>query len=188
MTDARRGLPNTLIEQATLSGTFVASLVVTDKLSEDRIMTHVNERRINSRREAIGFLSLYQLGINGKRENGRRESDANAAVDKLNLDVVLVAIGIVIMSAMDATFTLRLLELGAIELNAVMAVLIENDARSFVAYKLGLTALSVLLLVIHNNARLRFGMTAAHLAKAFCAGYVLLITYELYLFKVIGAQ
>ncbi len=143
-------------------------------------------RSSNDRRRPTPFFSKYALGIAGRRANVRRTDDTSAYVDHYEWPVVLIAVGIVIMSAMDAAFTLRLLTLGAIEMNAVMAVLIETNVHKFVAFKLGLTITGVLLLVIHNNVQLSVGFTVYRIKQAVFIGYIALISYELWLFKLMA--
>lgn len=148
-------------------------------------MEVTSNRRQTDRRNSPMFFNKYQLGFSGRRIAGRRTSEGAAYVDQYNMSVAFVAIGIVCLSALDAAFTLKLLSLGAIEINAVMALLIEHDAYSFVTYKLGLTICSVLLLVIHNEVKLRIGVTVYHVAQGLFALYVALIAYELMLFRMI---
>ncbi len=144
-------------------------------------------RRSTDRRKPPPFFSKYSLGISGRRSTVRRAEDTSVYVDHYEWPVFLVAVGIVIMSAMDAAFTLRLLTLGAIELNAIMNVLIETNVYKFIAFKLGLTTMGVLLLVIHKNVSLSFGFKVYRITQAVFAGYVLLIAYELFLFKLLTA-
>lgn len=138
------------------------------------------------RRKPPSFFSLSAFRTSGRRMSVRRAGD-QAYVDRYEWPVVLIAVGIVIMSAMDAAFTLRLLSMGAIELNAVMAVLIESDVQKFVAFKLGLTITGVLMLVIHKNVQLSLGFTVYRLKQAVFVGYVALILYELSLFRLIAS-
>lgn len=138
------------------------------------------------RRSPPPFFSLRAFGTSGRRVNVRRVGD-RAYVDHYEWPVVMIAIGIVIMSAMDAAFTLRLLSKGAIELNAVMAILIESDVQKFVAFKLGLTITGVLLLVIHKNVQLSLGFTVYRIKQAVFLGYVALISYELWLFHLVAS-
>ena len=144
-------------------------------------------RSASDRRQPPPFFSKYALGIAGRRTTVRRSNDTSAYVDRYEWPVFLVAVGIVIMSAMDAAFTLRLLSMGAIELNSVMAVLIDQNVHKFVIFKLGLTITGVLLLVIHKNVTLSLGFTVYRVAQAVFVGYIALIAYELSLFKIIGA-
>ncbi|MFK8032450.1 MAG: DUF5658 family protein [Gammaproteobacteria bacterium] len=148
-------------------------------------MQTLTPRRLKDRRQPPPFFSKYSLGISGRRSTVRREGDTGVYVDQYDWPVFLVAVGIVIMSAMDATFTLRLLTLGAIEINTVMNVLIESNVYKFVAFKLGLTTLGVLLLVIHKNVHLSLGFSVYRLAQAIFLGYVVLIGYELWMFHML---
>ncbi len=143
-------------------------------------------RRSIDRRQPPPFFSKYALGLSGRRTNTRRIDDTSAYVDRYEWPVVLIAVGIVMMSAMDAAFTLKLLTMGAYEANAIMAALIETDVHKFVAFKLGLTITGVLLLVIHKNVHLSLGFTVYRLKQAVFVAYVALIGYELWLFQLLA--
>lgn len=148
-------------------------------------MHAVNERARLDRRQHQPFFSLYSLGLIGQRRQARRAEDELVYTDHYEWPVVMLAVGIVCLSAMDAAFTLRLINGGAVELNAVMAVLIETNVTRFVAFKLGLTALSVLLLILHKNVKLRFGFKVYRVAQATFVMYLLLMAWEFYLFTLI---
>ncbi len=143
-------------------------------------------RSSKDRRQPPPFFSKYALGISGRRTSARRVGDTSAYVDHYEWPVVLIAVGIVVMSAMDAAFTLKLLTMGAYEANAIMAALIETDVHRFVAFKLGLTITGVLLLVIHKNVHLSLGFTVYRLKQAVFVAYVALISYELWLFQLLA--
>ncbi|MEO1573448.1 MAG: DUF5658 family protein [Pseudomonadota bacterium] len=148
-------------------------------------MQNTMDRRVEDRRQGTPFFNLYQLGIGGRRRAARRDGDGVTAYpDHYNASVILCALAVVVMSAMDAAFTLRLLSAGAVELNTVMAILIEDDIRKFVVFKLALTSLAVLLLVIHHDARIGSWLRVRHVHYATIAGYAVLITYELTLLRV----
>lgn len=148
-------------------------------------MQNSMDRRVEDRRQGTPFFNLYQLGIGGRRRATRRDGDGSTAYpDHYNASVIVCALAVVIMSALDAAFTLRLLSAGAVELNTVMAILIEDDIRKFVVFKLALTSLAVLLLVIHHDARIGSWLRVRHVHYATIAGYALLISYELTLLRV----
>lgn len=148
-------------------------------------MQNAVDRRRVDRRRSTPFFNLYQLGIHGRRHGPRRDDDTQGAYpDHYHPSVILCALAVVIMSALDAAFTLRLLSAGAVELNSVMAILIEDDIRKFVVFKLALTSLAVLLLVIHHNARIGSWLRVRHVHYATIAGYAVLIAYELTLLRV----
>jgi hypothetical protein len=143
--------------------------------------------RYCERRSAIPFFSLYQLGLKiGKRVNHRRTAKGKPAyVDIYSGHLVLCIISIMLLSTLDAIFTLNILANGGEELNIFMAVLIEDNITKFIAFKLALTALALLLLTIHHNAVIAWGFRVSHLAYLVLAGYSALIAYELTLLSII---
>ncbi len=145
------------------------------------------DNRYSDRRRVMPFCCMYQLGIKiGQRMNDRRDSknrSSPAYVDRYSWQVVLCVIGIMILSAMDAFFTLNILAKGGEELNIFMAVLIEDNITKFVGIKLALTACALLLLSIHHNVKLTACVRVRHLQYMILTGYATLIGYELYLLE-----
>ena len=86
---------------------------------------------------------------------------------------------IITCSCLDAVITLELLSRGAIELNTLMARLIETDVQQFINVKIALTGLSLVFLVVHKNFRLWGSFTVTHLIYGICIGYSVLVAYEL---------
>lgn len=72
---------------------------------------------------------------------------------------------------------------GGEELNWFMAILIEDSVEKFVSFKLALTSLALLLLVIHHNVQLTGRMRVRHLKYMALIGYSALIGYELHLLE-----
>ena len=145
------------------------------------------DNRCSDRRAVLPFFCQYQLGIKlGQRVTDRRDSKKRgsaAYVDRHTWSVVLSVIGIMILSAMDAFFTLNILAKGGEELNIFMAILIEDNISKFVGIKLALTALALLLLTIHHNVKLIARVRVRHLQYMILAGYATLIGYELHLLE-----
>ena len=143
--------------------------------------------RDSDRRAAIPFFCKYQVGIkSGQRMSDRRESKKRscaAYVDRYSWRVVLCVIGIMILSAMDAFFTLNILAKGGEELNIFMAILIEDNITKFISVKLALTGLALLLLTIHHNVKLIARFRVRHLHYMILMGYTSLIGYELHLLE-----
>ena len=83
-----------------------------------------------------------------------------------------------LMSSLDAFFTLQLLERGAYEANPVMAAVMERGTTSFAASKMALTGFGILALVFLARSmffnRLRTGV----ILTAFFSFYAVLICYE----------
>lgn len=149
--------------------------------------TAIMDSRCSDRRAIIPFFCKYQLGIKiGRRMKDRRDSSKRskaAYVDRYSWQVVLCVIGIMILSAMDAFFTLNILAKGGEELNIFMAVLIEDNITKFVSIKLALTAFALLLLTIHQNVKLIASLRVRHLQYMVLVGYASLIGYELHLLE-----
>ena len=93
----------------------------------------------------------------------------------------MVAIAIVLMSCLDAFFTLNLLAMGAEEINYFMKVLIETDTSTFLNIKLLTTCAGVIFLVAWSRFRLGGFLKVRRILEALCAIYACLIIWELYL-------
>ena len=147
----------------------------------------ITDNRGYDRRTGMPFFCQYQLGIkSGQRVADRRNDNKRsgpAYVDRYSWRVVFCVIGIMILSAMDAFFTLNILAKGGEELNIFMAVLIEDNISKFVGIKLALTALALLLLTIHHNVKLIACFRVRHLQYMVLTGYATLIGYELHLLE-----
>ena len=101
--------------------------------------------------------------------------------------LMLCTIAILFLSIGDAIFTLNILANGGEELNWLMAILIEDSVEKFVVFKLALTSMALILLVIHHNVQLTGGMRVRHLKYMVLIGYSVLIGYELYLLELAAA-
>ena len=82
----------------------------------------------------------------------------------------------------DALFTLNLLASGAQEINVVMNALITHDVRTFLAVKIGSTGLSAVLLAVVARRQFLGIFPVVRLLQLFCAGYVFLLVYEVWMF------
>ena len=148
-------------------------------------LTATVDHRIQDRRQDVSFFCAYHLGIkSGKRENERRLGKGGSAyVDRYSSHLMFCVIGILMLSICDAVFTLKILANGGEEINWFMAVLIEDSVSKFIAIKLALTSLALVLLVIHHNVQLTYQIRVRHLKYMILTGYGLLIGYELHLLQ-----
>lgn len=144
-------------------------------------LTPENQRRNHlDRRSSNSFLNWRHLSFQGRRKHIRRAEDRSGLyVDRYESELFFVVVGVVLLSSCDAFLTLILLQRGAIELNALMAVLITNDIQMFVNLKLALTSLSLILLVIYKNFKVfgRFRVYHILWLTLYCYGF--LILYEI---------
>ena len=123
-------------------------------------------------------------GMRARRRGIRRSKDQHSHyVDWFEPHLLAAALTIMVLSIADAFLTLKLMNYGAVEKNAIMAVLIEKDYGLFTAVKFLLTGLSLLVLVAHFNFRVFRRFKVAHFLSAFALVYVALFAYELVLFR-----
>lgn len=141
------------------------------------------ERREAENRRKSAWRSFLYGNFRPRRRNSRRESDQHHLFfDWHEPRILYLALGVLLLSCTDALFTLNLINIGASEGNALMASMLAGGVDQFVISKTWLTSLSVVILVVVARRRLIGSFNVEHLLQFFCAGYALLICYEVYLF------
>lgn len=142
------------------------------------------DRRGSERRSHSAWSFAYG-SFRPRRRVGRRDGDH----DRIFLDwheprVLYLSLAIVLMSCVDALFTLNLLAIGAQEMNVLMDALITHDVERFVALKIGITGACVVLLGVAARRQFLGMIPVIRVLQFFCAGYAALIVWELWLFTV----
>jgi hypothetical protein len=130
------------------------------------------------------FVNFRHLGIGGRRRYARRKEDKNNSyVDYYQAPVIFfLVLAIIIMNTLDAFFTLLLLEQdGIIELNPLMAALIDKSSQYFFNVKYLLTAFSLFLLVVHKNFTFCGTLKTTHVIFFIFGIFLFLNTYQIYL-------
>tara|TARA_R110002073_G_scaffold22769_5_gene78491 strand:- start:992 stop:1450 length:459 start_codon:yes stop_codon:yes gene_type:complete len=152
-------------------------------------MIALNNSRFQERRAAMPFLCVYHLGIKiGRRMRERRATQGRSVyVDCYANHLMLCVMGILILSACDAVFTLGILANGGEELNWFMDMLIADSVAKFVGVKLALTSLALILLVIHHDVLLTKKIRVRHLKYMILMAYTTLIGYEIFLLQLANA-
>jgi hypothetical protein len=117
--------------------------------------------------------------------NRRPADDQKFVLDWHDQGLFTVAMAIVLMSCIDAFFTLNLLNLGAQELNYFMQLLLASDTSSFLLGKYTLTATGVIVLVAFARYRLGGLLRIRRVLEMICGMYACLIIWELYLLTVV---
>ena len=90
-----------------------------------------------------------------------------------------------LLSCLDALFTLTLLNRGAYEANPLMARLLETGDVVFVVTKVTVTAIGIVFLLMHSHFRLLNITSGRHILQFLVPAYGLLIIYELFLLLVV---
>jgi hypothetical protein len=139
------------------------------------------ERRGGGDRRRLTLKSLLFGGRYRHRRRSVRRSSGRSAqyVDWYEPRLLVLALGVLLLSTLDGVLTLILLDLGAIEVNSVMARLIEHDVDLFAAVKVGLTGAGVVVLVAHSSFRLFRRVSAGNILSLCLAGYLVLLGHEI---------
>lgn len=118
-----------------------------------------------------------------RRSHLRRASDyRHSYLDRYRPKLVYLTFAILLLSCLDATLTLNLLQRGSVELNPLMDWLITLSPHLFVAVKLGFTSLGSILLLAHTHLLVFRSLRVANLLYLSVIGYFSLICYEIVLF------
>ena len=142
------------------------------------------ERRQPANRRERSWVAFLYGNFRPRRREGRRESDDHLFLfDWYEPRVLYVTLGVLLLSCIDALFTLNLLHLGAAEANFVMASALEHSVEWFLACKISLTAVSLVFLTALVRRKFFRNYSVEHLLQLFFSAYILVICYEIYLFE-----
>ena len=141
------------------------------------------DRREPADRRSRSWRSFVYGNFRPRRRESRREADQHQFLfDWHEPRVLYLALGVLLLSCTDALFTLNLINIGATEANVFMASMLADGVDHFVVSKIWITSLSVVILVIAARRTFLGPLNVEHLLQFFCALYILLIGYELYMF------
>lgn len=147
-------------------------------MDRERAESNTAYRQTMDRRRFTWRTVLYGFLLSRRRRSRRAEDDAPIYADVMHPWVFALAVGTMILSALDAYLTLQLLDRGASELNAAMSALLEHGSARFAAVKAALTAVGVLALVYVARALLFDRMRAGFLLGVVFGCYACLVCYE----------
>lgn len=135
-------------------------------------------REIPDRRE-FGWQTVIFGFLRSRRRGSRRSSEAMPLfVDWHHPWLFFLATATMLLSTLDASFTLQLLERGAYEANPVMALALEGGAAVFAASKMLLTGLGILMLVYLSRSRLFERIRTGLFLTLFFSFYASLVCYQ----------
>jgi hypothetical protein len=141
----------------------------------------VADRRGGDRRNRP-FRSFLYGNFRPRRRGSRRDMDSHEFIfDWHEPRILYLALGILLLSCMDALITLNLITVGAEEINVVMDAMLDVGVARFLTVKISLTGLSVICLVFAAQRRFLGWFRVFRLLQLVCLGYMVLIGYEIYL-------
>ena len=140
-----------------------------------------SSRRTRDRRN-FGVSTLIYGNLYCRRRHARRSSDMYTFyVDWYEPRLLYITLAVLILSCVDAVITLKVLQHGSVELNPLMALLIEKNVSLFVYAKLMLTGTGLIVLVMHVNFRIFRYVKIRHCLVGSLVAYLALVAYELVL-------
>jgi hypothetical protein len=144
------------------------------------------ERREGQDRRRHSWRTVTYCGLHGRgRRRQARRKGHNYYLDWYEPKLVFTGFTLLLLSCLDALFTLTLISKGAYEANYFMARLLEAGTGLFVSVKVAITAFGILFLLMHSHFQvLRIG-SGKRMLYLLVAVYGLLIAYELILLAVI---
>jgi len=141
------------------------------------------ERRLTTERRHSILRALWRGNFARRRVAPRRSAERHAVVtDWFHPQWLAIGILILLLCGADAIFTLTLIERGADEVNPLMDSLVRGTGRGFAFWKMGLTAMGVVLLTVLARLRIR-GNAVGTLLYLVLGGYAVLVGYELFLLR-----
>jgi Domain of unknown function (DUF5658) len=151
-----------------------------------RAESHLSrERRARADRRRRVWWSVWYGSFNPRRRAPPRRLDDSRfhSLDWHSAHLLAVAISILLLSVMDAFLTVVLLQGGADEVNPIMAALIYRSVGVFAALKMGLTGVSVALMVFLARYRFMRLLRVEWVLYGVLIAYVTLISYEVWMLK-----
>jgi len=120
--------------------------------------------------------------LRGRRRRHRRENDSYNPVlvlDWHHPHLLYITLATLFLCFADAHNTLQLMWEGALETNGFMDLLIHKSALLFIAVKLSLTAVCLIVLVSYHHFTMLNRIRVRYVIYSIFSMYVVLIGYEL---------
>ncbi|HHP7234413.1 MAG TPA: DUF5658 family protein [Desulfobacterales bacterium] len=147
------------------------------------------DRRSGRDRRAYGGLQMRRPFSPIRRKVLRRRDDRKSLyyVDEYNPRLVIPILLILLLSMLDAFFTLVLIDNGAVEINPLMAFYLEVGPGVFLTVKYVLTCLSLfVLLMFSHRAAQSMKMESIKIFSFIIVAFTGVVVWQLYLISRIG--
>jgi hypothetical protein len=143
-----------------------------------------DRRERQDRRHRIWWSVVYgSFNPRRRRPSRRLLEDRYHSLDWHDAHLLAVAIGILLLSAADALMTVRLLSVGADEVNPIMAAVVYRSAAVFAIVKMTLTGLGVMVMVMLARYRFMRMVRVDMVMYAVLVAYSALLTYEFWMLR-----
>jgi len=144
------------------------------------------DNRDQDDRRGFSWRTVFFGFFRSRRRKTRRDTECEPLfTDWHHPWLFFLATGTMLLSCLDAFFTLQLLDRGMIEINPIMAAMIGKGTMPFAATKMLLTGLGILILVFLSRSRMFNLMRTGLVLTVFFSAYACLVCYEfIYLLQV----
>jgi hypothetical protein len=143
-----------------------------------------DRRERHDRRHRVWWSVLYGSFNPRRRRPSRRLAEGRYhSLDWHDAHLLAVAIGILLLSVADALMTVRLLSVGADEVNPIMALVIYRSAAVFATVKMTLTGLGVMVMVVLARYRFMRMVRVDVVMYAVLFAYAALLSYEFWMLR-----
>ncbi len=152
----------------------------------ERVGTLPENRDDDDRREFSWRTVFYGFFRSRRRDTRRGDEGEPLFTDWHHPWLFFLATGTMLLSCLDAFFTLQLIDRGMVEINPVMEIMIGKGTLPFAATKMLLTGFGILVLVFLSRSKMFNLMRTGLVLTVFFTTYACLVCYEfIYLLKVI---
>jgi Domain of unknown function (DUF5658) len=143
-----------------------------------------DRRERHDRRYRFWWSVVYGNFNPRRRRPSRRLWEARYhSLDWHDAHLLAVAIGILLLSAADALMTIRLLDIGADEVNPIMAAMVYRSAAVFATVKMTLTGMGVIVMVMLARYRFMRMVRVDVVMYAVLVAYSALLSYEFWMLR-----
>lgn len=147
------------------------------------LISDEGRRQATERRQANFRSMCYALFMTRRKTNRRSNDTVSYYSDQYGHYAFAAALLMMLLCVLDAYFTLILIRYGSSELNPILAWALHGHVMVFFSLKYTLTALCVIITVMHKHFQL-FGMFRVrghHILFASLLAYGCLIQYQLFM-------
>ena len=139
----------------------------------------IYERREYRTRRTFSWRTVVFGYLLSHRRMLRRAEDADSLfIDWHHPWLFFLAVGIMVLSCLDAFMTLQLISRGMIEANPVMAAVLGQSAATFAVSKISMTGAGILILVFLAKTYFMNFLRTGLLLTIFFSIYCCLICYQ----------
>ena len=136
-------------------------------------------QRVSDDRRSTSWRTVFYGFIRSRRHGQRREDESEVMfLDWHHPWLFFLSVGTMLLSCADAFMTLQLIQLGMVEVNPFMAIILEQGTGPFAAIKLAMTGVGILMLVFMAKARFMNRIRTGIFLTTIFSFYCCLVCYE----------